>query len=255
LVLNQAVEMGAMLRSVAFSSRPRWVRLLILLGCLVPAVTSCSVDPVTNNNNGNCNAVGGGNGVNCVAPPSDAQVSSDSGSGSADSGGSTPTANPTVNDSAVASQDPATTRPSPTVRKALPVMAPITNQAGWNMEWHGQDIIGPQGVLVRQTNPNSGPATGTGNSYDLQYVPGTGWNSPLNYIYYWTENYQPGPATIAGLLNGNFSGTNPSGMLANVGDEIFDEMSADDLNIVFCLQVVKVDQSGVLVNMWIWNST
>jgi hypothetical protein len=140
-------------------------------------------------------------------------------------------------------------------------MTPITNQPGWTLVWSGQESIGPQGVIFSEVNPTSGPETGTGDEFDLQYIAsggGSGWGSGLNYLYYWTNNYQPGPATITGLLqNGNFSGQSPVGMLAHVGDRLFAAMDteAEGFNIVFYMQVAEVEQESVLVNMWIWNST
>lgn len=242
--------------NVADGNGRAWPAVLaVLLTCLVSAMAGCSDSSVTNN--GNCDAGGVSNGVTCVASPRISQSPSNFGSASASADGSSPSANSTPDNSGTASQGPAAGVSLPSAKKVVSVMAPITSQPGWSLVWHGQDSIGPQGVLFTEVNPNSGPAAGTGDNYDLQYIPGSGWNSGLNYLYYWTENYQPGPATITGLLNGNFSGQDPSGMPANVGDQIFAAMDteAEGFDIAFCLQVTKVDQSGVLVNMWIWNNT
>jgi hypothetical protein len=69
--------------SATFSSWQRCRSLLVLLSCLVAAVTSCSLNPVTNNNNGNCDAAGSGNGVNCVSPVSGTSASAVSKGGDA----------------------------------------------------------------------------------------------------------------------------------------------------------------------------
>lgn len=124
--------------------------------------------------------------------------------------------------------------------------------------WSGQKSIGPQGIIFSQVNPTSGPETGTGGDSNLQYIAsgsGSGWDSHLNYLYYWTYPYKPGPALIAGLLNNqNYSGQPPDNMLAHVGDRLFALMSGNGLNITFYMQVVDVGDESVLVNLWIWNN-
>lgn len=140
------------------------------------------------------------------------------------------------------------------------LLVPIISQPGWTLVWSGQDSIGPQGVIFSQVNPTTGPETGTGGEFDLQYIASgsaSGWGSNLNYLYYWTNKYQPGPAVIAGLLNSNnFSGENPAGMLAHVGDRLYAAMDteAEGFDIVFYMQVVGVGAESVLVKLWIWNS-
>jgi hypothetical protein len=139
-------------------------------------------------------------------------------------------------------------------------MVPITDQSGWTLVWSGQKIIGPEGIIFSAVNPTSGPETGTGDSFNLQYIysgSGAGWGSNLNYLYYWTNKYQPGPATIAGILdNQNFAGENPAGMIAQVGDRLFAAMDteAEGFDIAFYMQVMGVSEAGVLVDLWLWNS-
>jgi len=235
------------------------VALVSCVGCGTEDVNSC---PGNVNSSTSCQIV----------------VDGGSAPGAAPSGGSLSTAAPTGGSSAAASADgsaPATTSPSggpvtaspestigspgpPPVEKNLPLMVPITSQPGWTLVWSGQKSIGPQGIIVSKVNPTYGPETGTGDEFDLQYVASAGgWGSGLNYLFYWTNNYRPGPATITGLLqNENFSGENPSGMPAHIGDRLFAAMDteAEGFDIVFYMQVAEVGQESVLVNMWIWNS-
>jgi hypothetical protein len=159
---------------------------------------------------------------------------------------------------AAPSASPASTQGQPP--SAVPLIVPIISQPGWNLVWSGQTSIGPQGIIFSQVNPTTGPETGTGGEFDLQYIAsggGSGWGSNLNYLYYWTNNYRPGPAIIAGILdNDNFSGENPAGMLAHVGNRLFAAMDteAEGFNIAFYMQVIAVGEESVLVKLWIWNS-
>jgi hypothetical protein len=108
--------------------------------------------------------------------------------------------------------------------------------------------------------PNLRSGNGDRGEFDLQYIAsgsGSGWGSNLNHLYYWTNKYRPGPTIIAGILNNdNFSGENPAGMLAHVGDRLYAAMDteAEGFNIVFYMQVIEVREEGVLVKMWLWNS-
>jgi hypothetical protein len=61
--------------NATFSSWSRCTGLLVLLSCLLAAVTGCSLNAVTNNNNGNCDAGGSSNAVNCVSAASGASAS------------------------------------------------------------------------------------------------------------------------------------------------------------------------------------
>jgi len=227
--------------------------------CLALVLVGCTT------NTGSCDAQGANNGVTCVqsadSPSASTSEETPGLSGSPTLGGS-----PGLSGSAPGAGSPG---PSSAIvgasslptENAVPLMVPITNQPGWTLVWSGQKTIGPQGVIFSEVNPTSGPETGTGDDFDLQYISsgsGSGWGSGLNYLYYWTNKYQPGPAIIAGLLqNENFSGQSPVGMLAHVGDRLFAAMDteAEGFNIVFYMQVAEVGQESVLVNMWIWNST
>jgi hypothetical protein len=183
-------------------------------------------------------------------PASDAGTPTGSPTSSSLSGGSPSDAAPSVSPAAAQGQPPA----------AVPLMTPIISQPGWMLVWSGQTSIGPQGIIFSQVNPTTGPETGTGGEFDLQYIAsgsGSGWGSNLNYLYYWTNTYRPGPAIIAGLLNGNnFSGENPAGMLAHVGNRLYAAMDteAEGFNIAFYMQVIGVGEESVLVKLWIWNS-
>jgi hypothetical protein len=185
---------------------------------------------------------------------------SDGSNADASANGSAPAASPSQGSSAPASPGPATTSSNAPIEKSIPLMVPILSQPGWNLVWRGQKSIGPQGVIFSEVNPISGPETGNGGEFNLQYVApgsGSGWGSNLNYLYYWTNSYRPGPGTIAGILqNQDFSGDNPAGMLAHVGDRLFAAMDteAEGFNIAFFMQVIKVEQDSVLVDMWVWNS-
>jgi hypothetical protein len=220
-------------------------------GCGTKNVNNCPGDVGSSTR---CEIVVGGG-----SPPG--SVPSDGSAPGASAGGSAPATGAPPGSSATADPEPSAGSSGPPAVKAVSLLVPIVSQPGWTLVWSGQKSIGPQGVIFSHVNPASGPETGTGDDFDLQYLApgsGNGWGSGLNHLYYWTNNYKPGPATIAGMLqNQNFSGQNPVGMVAHVGDRLFAAMDteAEGFNIAFYMQVTKVEVDSVLVDLWIWDST
>jgi hypothetical protein len=121
-------------------------------------------------------------------------------------------------------------------------------QPGWILQWHGEEPIGPQGVKLTVF----GPRLANGSDYDLQYLPGTGWEGnsggTIAQIGYWLNTYRPGPSIINGFLDGNYQ--DPMGAEASVGDRICIRSSP---SIIVYMQVVSSEPSGVVVDMWLWD--
>lgn len=82
-----------------------------------------------------------------------------------------------------------------------------------------------------------------GGNYDLQYVPGRGWNAEggqISAISSWPYTYPPGPATIYGMFDaGAGVGQDPEDEQAYVGDRLYFEVNG--IGIVVYLQVVAIE--------------
>jgi hypothetical protein len=141
-------------------------------------------------------------------------------------------------------------RPPPSV----PLLTPV-EQPGWVLKWHGKESIGPAGVKMTV----SGPQTANGGNYDLQYLPGSGWEGnsggSIGSVAFWLNTYRPSPSTINGLFGGNYQ--DPMGAEASVGDRIClgANYGIDGVETIVYMQVISVGPSGVVVDMWLWDKS
>jgi hypothetical protein len=142
-----------------------------------------------------------------------------------------------------------TSTPSESTGSKISLLKP-RNQPGWALAWHNTINIGSPGIIFRPSQV----VLADGQDFDLQHVPGVGWNIGPNIsaISTWPNNSTPGPATIYG----NFEispplGQDPQYVQAHVGDRLYLEVNG--IGIVSYLQVTSVDTDGVLADIWLWD--
>ena len=117
-------------------------------------------------------------------------------------------------------------------------MRPVTQQ-GYRLEWHGKLIVGLAGI----TFTNTGPESGDGGIYDIQYQPGEGWQTGGDNggFFYWQFQFRPGPASCNGL-DSDPARIDVSGQ-AHVGDRYCFVPAVGQA--YGYMQVTKVDSAGV----------
>jgi hypothetical protein len=163
----------------------------------------------------------------------------------------TVTARPSVGASSFAPPPPS---PIPTPTPSL--LRPIISQPGWALAWYRKVSIGPEGIRIGI----SGPQTGDGSNYDLQYAPGGdkgwGYDGYVDAFNSWPYTYSPGPARIDGI-SGTSTGSNVVGTQANVGDRLYITLATQGLSVdrIAYMQVVGSSPGNIVADMWVWNAS
>ena len=135
-------------------------------------------------------------------------------------------------------------------------VTPPSTQSDYQLQWQGTLTIGLAGVNVDQT----GVHTSDGESYDLQYQPGSsgGWRTVVSAeigFFYWLSKSTPRPASCVGVMNGSGTYSDPTDNVAHINDRYCFVNDNIEPLVVAYMHVISVDANGVTVKVRLWDHT